>query len=52
MVTHDNNKNIGRFHQRQDFFPAYFSLIFYMFCIEQAKIHREPKFGSDSAFDG
>ena len=37
---------------RHDFFPAYFSVMFSMFCIEQAKIYREPKFGSDSAFDG
>ena len=31
---------------------AYFSVIFSMFCIEQAKIYREPKFGSDRAFGG
>ena len=39
-----------------DFFPnlfySYFIVIFSMFCIEQAKIYREPKFGSDRAFDG
>ena len=34
------------------FFPAYFSVIFSMFCIEQAKIYREAKFGSDRVFGG
>ena len=34
------------------FSSAYFSVIFSMFCIEQAKIYREPKFGSDRAFGG
>ena len=34
------------------FFPAYFSVTYSMFCIQQAKIYREPKFGSDIEFSG
>ena len=46
--------NVNRFHWFHNFFPAYFSVIFYMFCIIRVykKINREPKFGSDRTFDG
>ena len=43
---------IDRFQWRHDFFPAYLSVIFSMFCIEQAKLYRESNVWSDRAFYG